>query len=258
MSGLSVKEDIATAFYTGARLWMAIEVLQTDSLRLTEDPPARIPRYEFSADIWSFGLVLLFMFTAKYHMTSLEFLRAEFRMIHQNAKFPEPMIPAGLPPLFDSIIKDCLDPDPTRRPRSADLLSRFQDALTASSEPRNPVMAIERAVPKKRTLVAPQFCEMPTPRITLSDYVKKHHPLSHQMSLYIAQEIGARLAYLESKRIAHRELRPTYVLVGVLARVVCFKLDGPTQGQEKLCGYGLAKQGVPLHSHYPTRGRECG
>lgn len=139
--GLS-KQDVASSLSSrrsGARIWMAEEVIRAENLRLLaedEETLASIPRYESSADIWSFGLVLLFICTGKHHTALLEFEKGVAKMLQvPKAQFPRPVVPEGLLAPFDSIINECLDPDPKRRPKSEDLRKRFQAALEALSEP---------------------------------------------------------------------------------------------------------------------------
>lgn len=130
-------------------MWIAEEVIRANHRWLASDEEKTLPQYESSADIWSFGLVLLFMFTAKYHTNPEAFEKAEFGMIRNKDPFPRPVIPAGLLPPFDSIIKECLDSNPTRRPTSEGLRKRFQEALEALTEPTPTTRARRRISLKK-------------------------------------------------------------------------------------------------------------
>lgn len=129
----------------GTAGWLAPELLRDDDVTA-------------AADIWSWGAVLAFAATGR---PPADGSRAEVVL---RKVLDGQLDLRGLPPWLDRLVRHCLDPDPARRPTSAELVAELDprralaDAATAplAATAAAPVEAAPTATPPARPEPAPK------------------------------------------------------------------------------------------------------
>lgn len=84
----------------GTFAWMAPEVIRG----------GRVSR---ASDVWSYGVVAWEILTSKKPYDGLEPMAVAYNIATQNPNFILP-IPPGAPRAFETIMRNCWEPDPTR------------------------------------------------------------------------------------------------------------------------------------------------
>lgn len=102
----------------GTSLWIAPEVLTA----------TKLDHYSFSADIWSFGMLLYEMITLKFPYYDVKGFGAHLKIL--SGKLPT-LTSTQKSEYYQivSVLEDCLIFEPSKRPTSAQLIMRFQTIL---------------------------------------------------------------------------------------------------------------------------------
>ncbi|OHT09665.1 hypothetical protein TRFO_21385 [Tritrichomonas foetus] len=110
--GLSkfLEKGYASTAAKGTPAYMAPEVISGDE-------------YTYSADVYSYGILINELFSAKKPFSDAPTLFALFNRVLDNQR---PEITSNTPPQFASLIKDCWCSEPNKRPSFDQIVERLQ------------------------------------------------------------------------------------------------------------------------------------
>jgi serine/threonine protein kinase len=121
---------------------MAEEVLRDDVRKKLCLEPIHL-HYESSADVFSFGLVLFFLFEGKHPYSDGKFEEITFALNRDHeAPFPKPEIPEAIPDRYKNVINGCLNSDPEDRPTFMHLMNLFETWAPPSSSSSTSTAAV--------------------------------------------------------------------------------------------------------------------
>lgn len=112
-------EGSENAMILGTQFWMAPEAMQQKE-------------YTERSDIYSFGMIMWELFTRKTPFPEMNPHQAALAVITEDAR---PVIPDFVPPRFHSLIEDCWQRDPDRRPSFTAVLEALA-VITKEGLPR--------------------------------------------------------------------------------------------------------------------------
>jgi guanylate cyclase, other len=131
--GMSLKREA-----TGTLYWMAPELLRGESINTT------------SSDVYAFGIILCEVYSRQNPYEGEDDVNRIFLDITDQSINRRPTVPSSCPPSVRSIMTDCLQADPLKRPTFEELDNRLKRMDTAEVEPREVMdLAEQQAVPKE-------------------------------------------------------------------------------------------------------------
>lgn len=111
----TVKTRAYATTVAGTTQWMAPEIL-------------REGKYNEKADVFSFGIVLWELLTRQPPYFGMDPMTVKQKVILENYR---PAIPPATHPVYEKLVRECWDADPSKRPTFSECVSRLESLLNA-------------------------------------------------------------------------------------------------------------------------------
>jgi serine/threonine protein kinase len=160
----TISATTKTMTFIGTPAYMAPEVLAHT-------------RYSEKADVFSFGVILVEVYTGEPPYTGPEFdnIRNQVQLIYQITKKNLRPSTEGLPPALAHLVQDCFNDDPELRPSFSEIIVRLRRLRSLQLPQYNAVFRLQRS----RRESGEQSSDFEVPSDSDQQYIRLHD-LSHK------------------------------------------------------------------------------